>query len=296
MRADEEDAPAGAPAPGAAVGACGALSFAGSLGIMLKADSMQQMIVEAIPAFADNYIWALRAGDRVAVVDPGDATPVLRHLERVGGRLVAILITHHHGDHTGGIADLVSVADVPVYGPTLRPITGINHPLHGGERISIDPLGCALDVWHAPGHTLDHLIYVGAGRIFCGDTLFAAGCGRLFEGTGAQMFDALMRLSRLPDAMRIHCAHEYTVANLRFARAVEPDNTDIARRMERELGRRERGEPTLPSTLALERATNPFLRCHLPAVRERVRSVLGVDAGSPVETFIALRQWKDDFR
>ncbi len=263
---------------------------------MLRADSIQQMTVEAIPAFADNYIWALRLGDRVTVVDPGDAVPVERYLAQSGGRLVAILITHHHGDHTGGILDLVHGRDIPVFGPTMRPIAGVNRPLGGGERISIDPLGCAFDVWHAPGHTLDHLIYVGADRVFCGDTLFAAGCGRLFEGTGAQMFDALTRLSILPDAMRIHCAHEYTLANLHFARAVEPDNTDIAERVQRELDRRARGEPTLPSELALERATNPFLRCHLPAVRERVCSVRGVDARSPVETFIALRQWKDDFR
>lgn len=254
------------------------------------------MIVEAIPAFTDNYIWALRRGDRVAVVDPGDASAVLRHLDRTGGHLAAILITHHHGDHTGGILDLVHERDIPIFGPTVRPIRGINRPLEGGERISIDPLGCAFDVWHVPGHTLDHLIYVGADRVFCGDTLFAAGCGRLFEGTGAQMFDALTRLSRLPDATRIHCAHEYTVANLRFARAVEPDNAEISERIERELDRRARGEPTLPSELGLERATNPFLRCHLPAVSERVRSVRGVDARSPVETFIALRQWKDDVR
>ncbi|MFN3628894.1 MAG: hydroxyacylglutathione hydrolase, partial [Casimicrobiaceae bacterium] len=186
--------------------------------------------------------------------------------------------------------------DIPVFGPIVHPIAGVNRALRGGERISIDPLGSAFEVWHTPGHTLDHLIYVGSGRIFCGDTLFAAGCGRLFEGTAAQMFDSLERVSGLPDATRIHCAHEYTVANLRFAQAVEPDNEDIAARIEREAERRARGEPTLPSTLALERATNPFLRCHVPAVRERVQSARGIEVCSPLDTFIALRQWKDEFR
>ncbi|MCX7699735.1 MAG: MBL fold metallo-hydrolase, partial [Gemmataceae bacterium] len=173
------------------------------LRMMVSADPVQPTFVEAIPAFADNYIWALRRGDRIAVVDPGDALAVERYLDRRNGQLVAILITHHHGDHTGGVSDLVAGRDIPVFGPALSRIAHVNRPLRGGERLVLDALGLAFDVWHVPGHTLDHLAYVGEDDLFCGDTLFAAGCGRLFEGTGAQMFDSLSRLASLPDRTRV---------------------------------------------------------------------------------------------
>ncbi|GIX30532.1 MAG: hydroxyacylglutathione hydrolase [Porticoccaceae bacterium] len=263
-----------------------------------KGEAMS-FFVQPLPAFADNYLWLVAAGQDALVVDPGDAGPVAAALERHGLRLAAILVTHHHLDHTGGVAELAARWHCPVYGPPSPKIPSITDSLREGDRIAIP--GGTLQVLEVPGHTLDHIAFwgpdfAGAPRLFCGDTLFAAGCGRLFEGSPQQMWQSLDKLAALPDATLVHCAHEYTLANLRFARAVEPDNGDIAERLAQAEGLRRRGLPTVPSTLELERRTNPFLRWHVPAVQAAAQRFLGRPPRDAVEVFAAIRQWKDQFR
>jgi hydroxyacylglutathione hydrolase len=253
-----------------------------------------------IGAFSDNYIWLLRAGAFAAVVDPGDAGPVLACLERERLDLAAILVTHHHGDHVAGIAELLTRFAVPVFGPAREKIPGRTHALVEGERITVPGVGIALSVLEVPGHTAGHIAYVGecdgVPVAFVGDTLFAGGCGRLFEGTPAEMTASLAKLAALPDATRIYCAHEYTLANLRFALAVEPGNAALVAREEREMDRRARDEPTVPSTLADERATNPFLRTAVPAVIAAAEAHAAGKLAGRVETFATLREWKNGFR
>ena len=247
-----------------------------------------------IPAFNDNYIWLLRKGAAAVVVDPGDARPVIEVLEREGLSLAAILITHHHADHQGGVPALIARCPCPVFGPAAESITGITQALRGGELIRIAALNTEFSVLQVPGHTLGHLAYYGAGCLFCGDTLFGGGCGRLFEGTPAQMLDSLERLAALPDETAVYCAHEYTEANLRFALAVEAGNRALQARVDEVAVTRAKGLPTVPSTIALEKATNPFLRCHSPEVI--ASSALRVPGSSGLlQVFTALREWKNDF-
>lgn len=248
--------------------------------------------ISFIPAFKDNYIWLLTRGDRAAVVDPGDAAPVAARLAAGGLRLETILVTHHHADHQGGIAALAAEWHPTVFAPALESITGCTHPLSGGEGLTV--LGEACQVLALPGHTLGHIAYRFAGAVFCGDTLFGAGCGRLFEGSPAQMADSLGRLAALPSDTRVYCAHEYTAANLRFAAAVEPENEAIRRRQVVVAVRLRAGQPTVPLDLAEERATNPFLRCDQPAVVAAARRI-DPAAADPVAVFAALRQWKNAF-
>jgi hydroxyacylglutathione hydrolase len=252
-----------------------------------------------IPAFADNYIWLLVQNGAAAVVDPGDAGPVLQYLERHGLALTAILNTHHHGDHVGGNLALLSRFDVPVFGPSREQIPGRTRALAGGDRVTVPGVGGVFDVIDVPGHTAGHIAYCGnvAGvpTLFCGDTLFAGGCGRLFEGTPAQMWSSLSALAALPDATRVYCAHEYTLANLRFACVVEPSNAELVERVVRERRKRERGEPTVPSTIGLERATNPFLRAALPQVRAAAAAHAGALPEDDVASFAVLREWKNHF-
>ncbi|MFZ2853672.1 MAG: hydroxyacylglutathione hydrolase [Rhodocyclaceae bacterium] len=247
-----------------------------------------------IPAFTDNYIWLLRNGTTAVVVDPGDARPVIDLLEREGLALAAILITHHHADHQGGVADLLAHCPCAVFGPAAESITGLTQPLHGGETVRIDALDAGFSVIAVPGHTLGHLAYYGAGALFCGDTLFGAGCGRLFEGSPAQMADSLARLAALPDETAVYCAHEYTEANLRFALAVEPGNPRLQLRVDAVAAIRSRGLSSVPSTIALEKATNPFLRCGEPEVIASVRRRVPRAAGA-LAVFTALREWKNNF-
>lgn len=249
--------------------------------------------ISSIPAFKDNYIWLLTGENRrAAVVDPGDAAPVLACLESNHLVLESILITHHHADHQGGIAELLEHHSPQVFGPENESITGCSQPLHGGETISV--LGYPVRVLAVPGHTLGHLAYVVDGAVFCGDTLFGAGCGRLFEGTPSQMFAALKVLGEMADQTRIYCAHEYTAMNLPFAAAVEPDNAEVQERIRRVTEMRSLQQSTVPLSLLEEKATNPFLRCSEPAVIASAMQHGAVDT-SPESVFAALRQWRNNF-
>ncbi len=248
-----------------------------------------------LPAFKDNYIWTLRAGKYAAVVDPGEARPVKEYLTREGLTLVAILATHHHPDHVGGIAELVAMTNVPVFGPKGEPIPALTHPVGQGDKVEIPKLTADFSVLDIPGHTRAHVAYYGLESLFCGDTLFACGCGRVFEGTAAQMLDSLSKLAALPDETKVYCGHEYTLANIKFARAVDPDNSVLAAREEKATQLRAAGRPTLPSTLGEERATNPFLRCADPAVVDSANKYLGSRIADPVSVFAAIREWKNRF-
>ena len=246
-----------------------------------------------LPAFRDNYIWTLRDGKFAAVVDPGEARPVQEYLAREKLTLAAILATHHHPDHVGGIPQLLSKGPVPVYGPRGEPIATLTHPVAEGDTVTIPELGLALAVLDIPGHTRAHVAYYGAESLFCGDTLFACGCGRLFEGTAEQMVASLAKLAALPDATRVYCGHEYTLANIGFAQQVEPANAVLAERLARAKALRAQGKPTLPSTLGEERASNPFLRWAEPAVIESANKYLGARVSDPVKVFAAIRDWKN---
>jgi hydroxyacylglutathione hydrolase len=246
-------------------------------------------------AFSDNYIWTIRDRSHAVVVDPGDAAPVLDYLEREGLALAAILNTHHHPDHVGGNAALLARAPVPVYGPHDTRIPEVTQRLADGERIVLPHFGIELGVMEIPGHTRTHIAFHGAGMLFCGDTLFAVGCGRLFEGTPAQMHASLAKLARLPDATRVYCGHEYTLANIAFAKAAEPGNAALLAFEARARALRERGEPTLPTDLGQEKATNPFLRCDQPAVVATASRHAGRPLSDPVSVLAAIREWKNQF-
>jgi len=252
-----------------------------------------------IPAFADNYIWLLRDGAVAAIVDPGDAAPVIAYLERSGIAPCAILATHHHGDHVGGNLALLSRRQVPVFGPSREKIPGRTQAVAGGDRILVPGIDVSFDVIDVPGHTAGHIAYFGefggVPSLFCGDTLFTGGCGRLFEGTPGQMWSSLSALAALPPETRVYCGHEYTLANLRFALAVEPDNAELRARDARDQAKRGRGEPTVPSTIGDERATNPFLRAHLPGVKRAAAAHAGHALADDVASFAALREWKNRF-
>ncbi len=258
-------------------------------------DSRTPYEVVPVSAFRDNYIWTLRAGGFAAVVDPGDAAPVLEYLAREKLELCAVLATHHHADHVGGVAGLLREWRVPVYGPRHEPIATLTHPVSEGDRVTLPELGAAFSVLDIPGHTRAHIAYYGAGALFCGDTLFACGCGRVFEGTPEQMYASLEKLAALPEDTKVYCGHEYTLANIGFAKAVEPQNAALAEREERERRLREAGRPTLPSTLAQEKATNPFLRCREPAVVQSANKYLGARLAAPAQVFAAIRDWKNGF-
>jgi hydroxyacylglutathione hydrolase len=253
--------------------------------------------VLAIPAFKDNYLWLIHNGVAAVAVDPGDAAPILKALAQHKLTLAAILLTHHHADHVGGVPRLLQHTKVPVYGPRNDAIDAVTVPLGEGDRVDLPELPLQLSVLDVPGHTRGHIAYVAQqpGWLFCGDTLFAGGCGRLFEGTPAQMMQSLQKLSALPSDMQVYCAHEYTMANLRFASAAEPDNAALRQRVADEQAKRDRGQPTVPSTIALERQTNPFLRHEAGGVVKTLREH-GLPAGAtPVEAFAALREWKNNF-
>lgn len=248
-----------------------------------------------LAAFEDNYIWTLSddAGQAI-VVDPGDPAPVLAAADQ-GLRPVALLLTHHHADHVGGAGAILDRFDIPCFAPEDDRIGRATHRVREGDRAEVPELGLAFDVLEIPGHTRTHIAFHGGGYLFCGDTMFSMGCGRLFEGTPAQMLRSLDRLAALPGDTRVCCGHEYTVANGRFALAAEPDNAARDRRLDEAGAQRRRGEPTLPSTLASERDCNPFLRVDVPGLRANLEHRAG-HALDRERAFAALRAWKDEFR
>lgn len=268
---------------------------------------MTSLDIAPIPAFADNYLWLLSRGARAVVVDPGDAAPVQAALAERGLQLEAILITHHHPDHIGGLAELLAARQVPVYGPrkeasSIRHLTDL---LQDGDQVEV--LGRRFEVIEVPGHTLGHIAYYSAATdgaatelhgplLLCGDTLFSGGCGRLFEGTPEQMHASLGRLAALPGATQVYCTHEYTRSNLQFARVVEPGNAALAEYWDRVRALLADGLPTVPSSIEHELRINPFLRIDQPAVRQAVQDHSGQPIEAPAEVFAALRRWKDEFR
>jgi hydroxyacylglutathione hydrolase len=262
-----------------------------------EAFSMRALNVLTVPAFNDNYLWLIHDGQHAAVVDPGDAAPILAALKANQLTLTAILTTHHHADHVGGVARLLQSFDVPVYGPARDRIANVTVPLKENDVVTLDDLGLSLRVIDVPGHTLGHIAYYAEepGWLFCGDTLFAGGCGRLFEGTPAQMLSSLDKLAALPEATKVYCAHEYTVSNLRFAQAAEPDNSAIVQRLQEEQAKREQQIPTVPSSIGLEKKTNPFLRAREQSLVRNLLLQNKLQGSDTVTAFAALREWKNNF-
>jgi hydroxyacylglutathione hydrolase len=252
--------------------------------------------IEAIPTLETNYVWLLRgANSQAYIVDPGEAAPVLARLQQRHLTLAGILITHHHWDHTGGLDELLSHAPVPVYGPdSVRQVT---HPLAESNQLALEDV--TFDVLALPGHTLDHIAYFAPAQggqppvVFCGDVLFAAGCGRLFEGTAAQALGSLKKLADLPEDTLVYCTHEYTLANLRFACRADPGNAALAQRQMREEQAMAHAGITLPTSIKEELATNPFLRCGEPAIKARVEAHCSRALATETDVFAALRRWKD---
>lgn len=290
------------------------LSFGLTLSVVLATIKFMPHIV-GLPAFKDNYIWLIldaaaqssieelpaqtlipRIGAKhCAVVDPGDPAPVIALLDSTGLELDALLITHHHPDHVGGIRALTERWPCPVYGPARESIAGITHPVRDGDHVLLSPALGTWQVMDVPGHTEGHVAYRGDHVLFCGDTLFAGGCGRLLGGTAAQLFASLEKIARLPTTTIVYCAHEYTLANLAFAREVDPGNEDLTTRWTECRKRRCAGRSTVPFTLAEELATNPFLRCATAPIRDAVTRHVGRPLSSPDQVFAELRRWKDNF-
>jgi len=256
--------------------------------------------VTPLPAFNDNYLWLLHCNGLAAVVDPGDGEVVLAALRQRGLRLAAILVTHHHPDHVGGLPTLRRECDVPVYGPRAESakIPGLTHLLDDGDRLALPELGVNFEVLAVPGHTLGHIAYHEAAEklLFCGDTLFVGGCGRLFEGTPQQMYASLQRLSALPGNTAVYCAHEYTLSNLDFARTAESGNSSVTSEIIRVQDLRARQQPSVPSSLQREREFNPFLRCSESALAQSASAHAGKPLLDAVEVFAVLRRWKDSYK
>ncbi|GJM04761.1 MAG: hydroxyacylglutathione hydrolase [marine bacterium B5-7] len=250
-----------------------------------------------LPALKDNYIWLLKnkKSRHIAIVDPSEAAPVLNVIKSEGLIPIAIMITHHHWDHVGGIAGITEQFDIPVYTPKTEIVAGSTNPVGEGDIISLLELNLRLEILDVPGHTSGAIAYYTDDMVFSGDTLFTAGCGRMFEGTPPQMHASLSKFKTLPDSTLLYCGHEYTASNLKFAASVEPDNTIIHKRLQHVEKLRNSNQPTVPATLADEKQTNPFLRCEMNDVIMAANHFSGKNLIEPYEVFAALRQWKDNF-
>ncbi len=255
------------------------------------------MHIFPVPALKDNYIWVVINPEKqcALVVDPGDATPVISFLKQHQLELSGILVTHHHWDHVNGVAGLLHHQRVPVYGSVSSQCPEITHRVDEGDRVFVNDCFPVWEVFNIPGHTLDHIAYFANKTLFCGDTLFAAGCGRLFEGTAGQLYTSLQKLAGLPDDTKVCCAHEYTLDNLQFALAVEPGNQQIIQRTTQVQALRENNHPSLPSLLSEEKRTNPFLRCEIPEVIHSAERQAHATLSNPVDVFAVLRRWKNAF-
>lgn len=271
---------------------------------LIRGSLVNSLHVTPVPAFADNYIWlihglndqGLNNHSRVVVVDPGDAQAVKQTLLQRRLTLAGILITHHHADHTGGVIELIEQWNVPVYGPANELIPGSPIKVSEGMEVRFEQLGLSFDIIDVPGHTEGHIAYLGHNALFCGDTLFSGGCGRLLGGTAPQLWQSLNRLSALPGETRVYCAHEYTVGNLMFACVAEPDNSAAVAYLENCQRLRAEDRPTLPSTIGNELNINPFLRVKNGTVKRSAEQHVGHALDSDLEIFIALREWKNHFR
>ncbi len=253
----------------------------------------------AIPAFKDNYIWAIHSlqQTQLVIVDPGDADPVFRYLQANKLSLHAILITHHHHDHSGGIAALkTAFPNIAVYGPRQEPIIGVTHPVQEGDIVSLNDFDLSLRILDIPGHTKGHIAYYNDQLLFSGDTLFSCGCGRIFEGTPSQMLQSLEKLKQLPSSLLMYCGHEYTKANIEFAKMVEPNNPFLEQRLSEVLKCEANHQPTLPITLESEKKTNPFLRVNISEIIQAVQKHWGIEQSDPLSIFSHLREWKNQFQ
>ncbi len=251
--------------------------------------------ISYIPAFSDNYIWLIQKENSpyIAIVDPGDAKPVLNAIREHEYIPVAILVTHHHSDHIGGIRQLTQQFPMPVYGPSNEGIATITNPVAEGDSVRLEKLNSTFQVLEVPGHTRGHIAYYNDRSLFCGDTLFTGGCGRLFEGSPEQMYASLEKIASLPDDTLVYCAHEYTLDNLKFAKVVEPDSEALQARINATVAARQQGQATVPAPLSLEKTTNPFLRCHLTNVTRAAENFALKRLESGAETFTIVRHWKD---
>jgi hydroxyacylglutathione hydrolase len=274
-------------------------------GILIHQDSVPArdfiplIQVHPVPAFSDNYLWVMHDGLTAVAVDPGDARPVIDYLVANNLVLEAILCTHHHADHVGGVDDLLDFFElrdrIPVYGPATEVIPSRTVALREGDHVGFPSLNLLFDVLDVPGHTAGHIAYASDGVLFCGDTLFACGCGRLFEGTAAQMTDSISKLRALPTDTKVYCAHEYTMSNIRFAEAVEPGNVALKARKAQCAAMRERGEPTIPTTIGVELAVNPFMRWDQPDVIRAASQHAGRVVAAAADVFAVIREWKNRF-
>jgi len=269
---------------------------------MSNSQATSSLIVSAIQAFNDNYIWALanKNSNHLALIDPGDADVCIKYIEQNKLSLTTILITHHHQDHTGGIKALVEYyqkldKEITVFGPKLSTNPCINQLVCEGDTVKVKGLELSLSVIDLPGHTLDHIAYYGQDNLFCGDTLFSGGCGRIFEGTAKQMFLSLEKLKSLPERTRVYCTHEYTLANLTFALTVDPSNKELVHYYNEVVTLRENNQNSLPSSIAREKKINPFLRCDNEHIQQSAKEYSEQPLSKPLDVFTIVRQWKDKF-